>query len=443
MSTSFLEEQPIHIDELIELVKRNSHQLRTPVDLDPLMEKISDAKYVLLGEASHGTHEYYTWRTKITKRLILEKHFSFIAVEGDWPDCYRLNRYVKNYPDSGKSAFDVLHEFNRWPTWMWANWEIVELAEWLREHNKKLPLEKKVGFYGLDVYSLSESLEAIMKYLEKTDHHAFESAKKAVKCFDLYGKEGESYAHSNNLVPKACQNEVVDLLKEIRNKISQYNTDHETVFSTEQNAWVAVYAESYYRAMIKGGASSWNIRDKHMVETLNRLMKFHGSKAKAIVWEHNTHIGDARATDMKNEGMFNVGELITYEHEKQGIVKVGFGSYKGTVIAGRKWGDEIHRMVVPEGIDGSWEYILHNAGAENYLLLMDKWKDEPLFNQLMGHRAIGVVYNPALERLGNYVPSILPFRYNAFIFFDETKALHPLHIKPDGHQIPETYPWGV
>jgi erythromycin esterase-like protein len=282
-----------------------------------------------------------------------------------------------------------------------------------------------------------------MKYLEKTDHHAFESAKKAVKCFDLYGKEGESYAHSNNLVPKACQNEVVDLLKEIRNKISQYNTDHETVFSTEQNAWVAVYAESYYRAMIKGGASSWNIRDKHMVETLNRLMKFHGSKAKAIVWEHNTHIGDARATDMKNEGMFNVGELITYEHEKQGIVKVGFGSYKGTVIAGRKWGDEIHRMVVPEGIDGSWEYILHNAGAENYLLLMDKWKDEPLFNQLMGHRAIGVVYNPALERLGNYVPSILPFRYNAFIFFDETKALHPLHIKPDGHQIPETYPWGV
>src|ERR1035437_7093915 len=153
MSTSFLEEQPVHIDELIELVKRNSHSLRTPVDLDPLMEKISDAKYVLLGEASHGTHEYYTWRTKITKRLILEKDFSFIAVEGDWPDCYRLNRYVKNYPDSGKNAFDVLHEFNRWPTWMWANWEIVALAEWLREHNKKLPLEKRVGFYGLDVRS--------------------------------------------------------------------------------------------------------------------------------------------------------------------------------------------------------------------------------------------------------------------------------------------------
>jgi len=443
MNTPFLEVQPILIDELITLVKRKSHPLRTPDDLDPLMKKINDAKYVLLGEASHGTHEYYTWRTKITKRLIREKDFSFIAVEGDWPDCYRLNRYVKNYPDSGKSAFDVLHEFNRWPTWMWANWEIVALAEWLREYNKKLPLEKRVGFYGLDVYSLSESLEAILKYLEKTDRHAFETTKKAIECFDLYGYEGESYARSTYLVPESCENEVVDLLKEIRGKITQYNTDHETVFSTEQNAWVAVHAENYYRAMIKDGASSWNIRDKHMVATLDRLMKFHGPKAKAIVWEHNTHIGDARATDMKNEGMFNVGELVTREHKKQGVVKVGFGSYKGTVIAGRKWGDEMHTMVVPEGADGSLEDILHKAGSENKLVLMDQWKDEPLFNQLLGHRAIGVVYNPALERLGNYVPSILPFRYDAFIFFDETKALHPLHIKPDGHQIPETYPFGV
>ncbi|MBI4947275.1 MAG: erythromycin esterase family protein [Bacteroidetes bacterium] len=443
MSASFLEGQPVCISDIIQLIKRNSHRLRTPKELDPLMEKISDAKYVLLGEASHGTHEYYTWRAKITKRLILEKNFSFIAVEGDWPDCYRLNRYVKNYPDAGKSAFDVLHEFNRWPTWMWANWEIVSLAEWLCEHNKTLPLEKRVGFYGLDVYSLSESLEAIMKYLEKTDRHAFESATKAIECFDLYGYEGESYGRSTHLVPESCESEVVNLLKEIRSKITQYNTDHETVFSTEQNAWVAVNAENYYRSMIKDAATSWNIRDKHMAETLNRLTKFHGTKAKAIVWEHNTHIGDARATDMRNEGMFNLGELVTQEHKKQGVIKVGFGSYKGTVIAGRKWSGEMNKMSMPEGIEGSWEYILHKTGNDNKLLLMDKCKNDPLFNQYIGHRAIGVVYNPSLERLGNYVPSILPLRYDAFIFFDETRALHPLHIKPSGHQIPETYPFGV
>lgn len=443
MKLSFLDYLPSQVDDIIKQIKKNSYQLRTPEDLDPLMEKIGDAKYVLLGEASHGTHEYYVWRTKITKRLIKEKGFSFIAVEGDWPDCYRLNRYVKNYSNSGKSAFDVLHEFKRWPTWMWANWEVVALSEWLHDYNKKLSLEKKIGFYGLDVYSLSESLEAIMNYLKKTDPHAFSTAKKVVECFEPYGFEGTNYARSTYLVPISCEQQVINLLKEIRSKITQYNTDHETVFSTEQNALVAVHAEKYYRSMIIGGVSSWNIRDKHMVETLNRLMKFHGPDAKTIVWEHNTHIGDARATDMVKDGMLNVGELITSEHQAQGVVKVGFGSYQGTVIAGRSWGDEIQKMTVPQGKIGSWEDMLHSAGSNNKLLLMDKWKDEPLFNQPIPHRAIGVVYNPKFEHFGNYVPSILPYRYDAFIYFDESKALHPLHIKPDGQQIPDTYPFGV
>ncbi len=429
--------------EIIKLLKTHTHPLQTPADLEPLINRIDDSKFVLLGEASHGTHEYYTWRTIITKRLIQEKKFSFIAVEGDWPDCYRLNRYVKGYPDAGQNAFEVLKTFHRWPTWMWANWEIVALAEWLREYNAKLPLEQRVGFYGLDVYSLSESLEAILQYMEKKDRHAYETTVKAASCIESFGGEGENYARSTYLIPTNCENEVVSLLREIRSKISQYNTDRETVFNTEQNALVAVQAENYYRAMVRGGAASWNIRDMHMVNTLNRLMKFHGDKAKAIVWEHNTHIGDARATDMAREGMVNVGELVTREHHTQGVVKVGFSSFSGKVIAGRNWGDTMRTMPVPEAQNGSWDNVFHLAGADNKLVLLDAFKFEPLFQQPRSQRAIGVVYNPDNERLGNYVPSLLPFRYEAMIYFDQTKPLHPLHITPDGLQVPETYPFGV
>lgn len=430
-------------NEVIKMVKEHALPLENSSDLDPLMEKIGDAKYVLLGEASHGTHEYYTWRARITKRLIVEKGFSFIGVEGDWPDCYRLNRYIKGYNEAGNNTVEVLKEFNRWPTWMWGNWEVAALSEWLLEHNKKLSAQKRVGFYGLDVYSLSESLEATLDYLVKTDPAAYEAAKKALACFEPFANEGTDYAHATKLLSASCEDEVINLLKEIRNKIEQYNTDFETVFSTEQNALVALHAENYYREMIKGGPMSWNIRDKHMVETLERLMKFHGKEAKTIVWEHNTHIGDARATEMTRVGMVNVGELITHRYHKQGVVKVGFGSYKGTVIAGKNWGDKMKVMNVPNGVKGSWEYLLHKSGHKNKLLLMEGWRDSELFKKPIEHRAIGVVYNPEFEQFGNYVPSIIPYRYDAFIFIDETKALHPLHIEPDGHQIPETYPWGV
>lgn len=425
-----------------------SHQalpLNSEKDLDPLIDYIGDAKYVLLGEASHGTHEYYTWRIKITQRLLREKDFSFVAVEGDWPDCYRVNRYAKNYPHSGKSAHDVLHQFNRWPTWMWANWEMVSFVEWLKDFNHDLTSDKKVGFYGLDVYSLWESMEAIINYLEKNDRDALQSAKQAMKCFEPYRHgEGQPYARASALVPELCETEVVNLLKEIRNKIQYYNSDAENVFSTEQNSIVAVNAEKYYRAMIRGGAQSWNIRDRHMVVTLDRLMNFHGEEAKAIVWAHNTHVGDARATDMSSEGMVNVGELVTDKHAGKGVVLVGFGSYKGSVVAGEYWGDKMKKLSVPKAIEGSWEVIFHSAcGGNNKLLMTDKLKNEDALLSYIGHRAIGVVYNPAYELLGNYVPSIIPLRYDAFIFLDETKALHPLHIKPDGRQIPETYPFGV
>lgn len=429
--------------QMVKLIQEQALPLENSSDLDPLMEKIGNAKYVLLGEASHGTHEYYTWRARITKRLILEKGFSFIGVEGDWPDCYQLNRYLKGYNEAGKNTVEVLKEFKRWPTWMWGNWEIAAFTEWLAEHNKKLSSQKRVGFYGLDVYSLGESLEATLDYLIKTDPTAYEAAKKAIACFEPFANEGIDYAQANYLLSASCEKEVVNLLRRIRSKIEEYNTDFETVFSTEQNAIVALHAENYYREMIKGGPLSWNIRDKHMVETLERLMKFHGKDAKSIIWEHNTHIGDARATDMPLAGMVNVGELMTERHQKQGVVKVGFGSYKGSVIAGKSWGNEMQEMNMPIGEKGSWEYLLHQSSNKNKLLLMDGWKDNVLFKRPIMHRAIGVVYEPEHEHSGNYVPSILPYRYDAFVYIDETKALHPLNIKPDGHQIPETYPWGV
>ncbi|MDP4285202.1 MAG: erythromycin esterase family protein [Bacteroidota bacterium] len=441
----FTKNSTINQTEIVSAIKQWAYPLQSKADLQPLFDRIGDARIVMLGEASHGTHEYYTWRAHISKKLIEEKGFNFIAVEGDWPDCYRLNRFVKGYDIDNKSAFKVLHAFNRWPTWMWANWEIVAIADWLQQHNAGLPANKKAGFYGLDVYSLWESMESIMQYLKKTDPAALKVAEEAFSCFEPYRKdEGRSYAQASMLVPELCQNEVVGLLKEIRRKLPQYNTDYENVFSAEQNALIAVNAERYYRAMIQGGPHSWNLRDRHMADTLERLLSFHGETSKVIVWEHNTHVGDARATDMVDEGMYNIGELVRLEHHDKGVVLVGFGSYKGTVMAGHSWGATMRSMQMPEATQESWEYLLHQAGKENKLLLMEDFStNDAIMENHIGHRAIGVVYNPQYEQYGNYVPSILPLRYDAFIYLDQTKALHPLHIEPDGRQMPETYPFGV
>jgi erythromycin esterase-like protein len=429
--------------DVIENIKASSYVLPHQTALSPLFDRIGDARIVMLGEASHGTHEFYTWRTFITEKLIIEKGFNFIAVEGDWPDCYRLNRYIKNYPDAGKNAHSVLHQMTRWPTWMWANWEIVALAEWLFKLNSSRPHNSKVGFYGLDVYSLWESMEAILSYLRKVDPPALKIAEEAYQCFEPYRKdEGRSYARKSQFVPDICHNEVIQLLQEIQRRVPHYDGDYENVFSTEQNALVAVNAEKYYRAMVKGGPHSWNVRDRHMAETLDRLLEFHGNESKAIVWEHNTHIGDARATDMTEDGMYNIGELARLQHHKKGVVLVGFGTYAGEVIAGRSWGAKMDRLNLPPAKPGSWEYLLHTTGHENRLLIMEDLMNDLFMENHFPHRAIGVVYNPEYEKHGNYVPSILPLRYDAFIFIDETKGLHPLHIVPDGHLIPETYPFG-
>ena len=443
------------VEALAAGVKRIARPLRTAEELDPLLEHIGDARYVLLGEASHGTSEYYTWRAELTKRLIREKGFSFIAVEGDWPDCYRVNRYVKGFADSGANAEAVLHAFERWPTWMWANREVVELTEWLRRYNeqRRVPDERKVGFYGLDVYSLWDSMQAVVDYLEKLDPQLASGVKRAYRCFDPYAEDEQEYARATYLVPTSCEDEAVGVLRMLRSTAPEYQTDgREAHFDAEQNALVARNAELYYRTMVRGGPESWNVRDRHMVETLNRLMHHHrevNRDAKAIVWEHNTHIGDARFTNMASAGMVNVGQLVRQAHGDEGVVLVGFGSHHGSVIAGEEWGTPIRRMTVPDARPGSWEDVLHRAverGHDAALLIFEDRDDGgiPELDEPIMHRAIGVVYNPKREQWGNYVPSLVARRYDAFIYIDVTKALDPLHlpVKVAG-EVPETFPSGV
>ena len=411
-------------------------------DLDPLIESIGDARVVMLGEASHGTSEFYTWRTAISQRLIEERGFSFIAVEGDWPDCYAINRYVKGYTDHD-SAAEALGIFNRWPTWMWANWEVAALVEWLRSHNSHLNPKKKIGFYGLDVYSLWESLNSILNYLEKNDGMAVSAARKAFQCFEPFNEDPQSYARSTVFIPENCEEDVLGMLNEIIAKMPDFKDtgDREAEFNTLQNAIVAVNAEKYYRTMVRGGAASWNVRDRHMMETLDRLMEFHGTEAKGIVWEHNTHIGDARATDMSKAGMVNIGQLAREEYGAEEVRLIGFGSYRGQVVAGAEWGAPMQKMVVPDARISSVEYLLHKMNSGDKFILAEDMRKSEAFNTTLGHRAIGVVYNPDHERYGNYVPTMLPERYDAFLFIDETTALHPFHIHHIEKGAPELYPW--
>ena len=417
------------------------HQLNTSKDLDALVSDIEDKSIVMLGEASHGTHEFYTWRSAISKRLIEEKGFSFIAVEGDWPDCYKINRYVKGYKDTSDDIRNVLLNFDRWPTWMWANWEVAALAEWLNEHNKKLSPDKKIGFYGLDVYSLWDSMYEMINYLDQEDPHAAMTVKRAIECFEPYQHNEQLYARYS-LTKHSCRDKVLALLKEIRMKAQFLDGDPEAGFNTEQNALIAVNAEKYYTSMMGFDNESWNVRDRHMMQTLDRLMKFHGKNAKGIVWEHNTHIGDARATNMKRQGMINIGQLAREDYGEDKIYLVGFASHSGTVIAGDEWGAPMEELEVPAARPGSIEDILHKESASDRYILFSEGISEKMYETEIHHRAIGVVYHPETERMSNYVPSVLSKRYDALVFLDETSALHPLHMHPHNEKVPETYPFG-
>ena len=414
--------------QMIESLRKYANPFHSIDDLDPLIEAIGDAKYVLLGESSHGTSEFYTIRAELTKRLIQEKGFSFIAVEGDWPACQSINRYIKGFSPSNKDVREVLEDFNRWPTWMWANQEIIGLIEWLKEFNIKTNRSEKVGFYGLDVYSLWESLDEIVGFLTKINSPELEAAKKAFACFEPHNRNNESYAVSAGYLSEDCMKEALHLLSTIQKNKWRFEDDQESSLNMEVNALVTAHAEEYYRTMVKSDDESWNIRDRHMVDALNSISKFYGKDAKVIIWEHNTHVGDARATDMKDEGMVNVGQLVREQNCEDMVFIVGFGTFTGSVIASTEWGANLEVMDVPPAQPGSWEYFMHQAGAMNqYLIFNDQNRKE--FSSTVGHRAIGVVYHPEYEHFGNYVPSNMGKRYDGFIFVDRTNALHPLLLE--------------
>jgi erythromycin esterase-like protein len=410
--------------------------LREPADLDPLLERIGEARIVAVGEATHGTHEYYAWRAALTRRLVEELGFALVAVEGDWPDCYRVNRSVRLRPGADEDPRDALDAFARWPTWMWANDDVVEFCRWLRGVNSGRDEEHQVGFYGIDVYSLWDSMHALVSWLREHEPDSVDRGLQALTCFEPFGEDGAEYAFASRFAPTSCEQAAVDLLRALCEQRGREDTAHdrESRFSAEQNAAVVVEAERYYRAMVQGSAESWNVRDVHMADTLDRLLEHAGGKA--VVWEHNTHIGDARATDMAGAGMVNVGQLLRERHGADDVVLVGFGGYRGGVIAASAWGAQMARMPVPPARTGSVEALLHDAVGEDALIVVPRGDRPGWLDRRLDHRAIGVVYRPEREKWGNYVPTVLGERYDAFLYLEDTAPLRPLHLERADEHVP-------
>ncbi|TFD78178.1 erythromycin esterase family protein [Cryobacterium sp. Sr8] len=395
-------------------------------DLDPLVERIGGARFAAIGEASHGTHEYYRWRCRLARRLIEEHGFTWIGVEGDWPDCWRINRWVRGEDDRDQDSDGLLSRFERWPTWLWANQDVAEFLTWLRGWNATRPPAEAVGFYGLDVYSLWDSLSEIISWLEVHEPDAVHTARLAWRCFMPYRHNPHNYAWSTRLVPESCEPDVVALLAEVRQRTRHGDED---AFAAAQNAEVAANAERYYRVMIRGDRESWNVRDIHMADTIDRLAEHHGPRSKGMIWEHNTHVGDARATDMARDGLVNVGQLLRERHADEGVALVGFASHRGSVLAAGAWGSPEQVLTVPDARPSSHEGLLHNVLGTDALLVFPDDRAGPWLGAWLPHRAIGVVYQPGREA-GNYVPTRMGGRYDALIWLEETTALVPLHHEP-------------
>jgi erythromycin esterase-like protein len=426
----------------LDQIARCAHAVTDPSHLDPLLERIGDARFVLIGEASHGTGDFYRWRAELTKRLIPERGFGFVAVEGDWPDCFDVNCWVKGHDEEATEARTVLGRFERWPTWMWANTEVADFVDWLHQHNRTTGAD--AGFYGLDVYSLWESIDRVLRYLRDRHPDDLIDAQRALACFEPYGEDPQRYAHATRFVSGGCEPEVIELLADLHRLIGR-GRSAEADFDALQNSEVLAGAERYYRTMMQGDGQSWNVRDCHMADTLDRLVNHHGPMSKAVVWEHNTHVGDARATDMAAAGMVNVGQLVRERHGADGVVLVGFSSYEGSVVAAPQWGAPMRRMAVPRARPDSHEDLLHELGTPDaVLLIFPEDRGGAWLSARRGHRAIGVVYDPARDPYRNWVPTVMGGRYDALIHIDRSHALHPLLPVPTargGEE--ETYPWAV
>ena len=438
-----------------DIIRQAAHPLGgETVDYDPLIEYVGDARVVLLGEASHGTHEFYDARAKITKRLIGENGFNAVAVEADFPDAYRVNQFARGISDDA-SATDALGGFERFPAWMWRNTDVVNFIEWLRSHNDDLSENVlKVGFYGIDLYSLHASIDAVLDYLEKVDPEGARRARDRYSCFEDFGENTQAYGYSAGLgYTESCEDEVVSQLLELNRRRAEL-TDRanqaalEGFFFAEQNARLVKNAEQYYRLMYHSDVSSWNLRDRHMAETVYALenhLLARENKAKIVVWAHNSHLGDARATDMSRRGEWNVGQLVR-EHYGHESILIGFTTYTGTVTAATDWGGAAERKKVRPGLPNSVEALFHNTELEKFFLLMpDESAVKTLLKKPLLERAVGVIYRPETERQSHYFTARLSEQFDAVIHFDETGAVEPLEKTPEwnaGEEF-EAFPSGL
>ena len=423
---------------LREGMRKAAHPLKgNAQDYDPLMRLVGDARFVLLGEATHGTLEFYRERARITERLIREKGFTAVAIEGDWPDAQRVHRFVRGTGGGDAHAEQALSGFTRrFPQWMWGNAYVRDLVASLREFNKALPAgAPRVGVYGLDLYSLRDSADAVAQSLERVDPEAARRARQRYGCFARFGADPQAYGSAAALNPaSSCRREAQEQFEELQRLAAKRpaRTDparEEELFSALQNARVVKNGEEYYRTLYAGGMSSWNLRDRHMAESLDALashLESQGRPPKVVVWAHNTHMGDARVTEMGEAGEWNVGQFMRQRH-KDGAVLVGFTTYTGTVTAASAWGEPGRRMAVRPALPGSYSALFHDTGIGNFLLVLrGNQQLTKAFGEPRLERAIGVVYLPHTERASHYFRARLSKQFDAVIHIDESRALEPL-----------------
>jgi erythromycin esterase-like protein len=442
----------VKIDSALEIVRRDALWFESTADgMGPLLDAIGDARLVLIGEATHGTHEFYRTRAELTKALIAAKRFNLVAVEADWPDSYRVNRWVR-HTAAETNAIAALDDFTRFPRWMWRNRDVVEFIDWLRLYNADQPASSRVGFYGLDLYSLHASIEAVLRYLRKVDPDAAQRARYRYGCFEDFSEDPQAYGYAANIgLSRSCEDDVIAQLLDLRRRAVDYASRDGRIaadeyFFAEQNARLVRNAEEYYRAMFGGRVESWNLRDTHMLETLEALMahvRQTSGDARAVVWAHNSHLGDARATYMGDMGELNLGQLVRQKHGSQAFL-VGFTTHTGTVTAASNWDEPAQRKRVRPSMEGSYERLFHDAGVDRFLLLLRRDSlREALWDERL-ERAIGVIYRPESERLSHYFRARLPAQFDAVLHVDETSALEPLERwAHDEVDLPETYPSGM
>src|SRR4029453_9929166 len=424
-----------------------------PDDFNSLVDLIGDARFVLIGEASHGTHEFYRIRAQISKVLIAQRGFSAVAVEADWPDAYRVNRFVRGASNDSDSVEAL--SFQRFPQWMWRNADVLDFVGWLREHNDQQIFEdRKCGFYGLDLYSLHASIEAVLAYLGKVDPEAAKRARHYYSCFEHFGKDITTYGYATGFrMTESCEDAVVKNLVQLRRKAMEYlqrdgQVAADAYFCAEQNALVVRNAEEYYRNMFRREVSSWNLRDNHMMESLVRLA-IHLSNdrppAKIIVWAHNSPLGNARATQMGEPGELNLGQLVR-EHFGKEAVSIGFTTYDGTVTAASDWNGPAERKNVRPGHPDSYEALFHEVDVPNFFLNLRDDVDfaSHLRNERL-ERAIGVIYRPETELISHYFQARLPDQFDAILHYDHTRAVEALERKVEWEmgEVEETFPSGL